>query len=318
MLGLETLDVLIGLVTVYLVFGIACTAIVEAVASFWGLRSANLEKALREFFAGDLKEKTPFVTAFYAHPLIRALSKGDKGRPSYIPPEIVGQVVQGLLTAGGAATSLAEAVKALPGTPESNRVKGVLNLFVSEARGDAAAFRDLVKTHFDATMERAAGWFKRHAQVITLVASSILVIAANVDTVDIARSLASSPAARVKLVEIAGQNLKNAEALRDQAKTAQGENPDAVKQAQNKVAAALGALEKAEADMTSAGLPFGWNGFASRAGFRDWLAKVAGLMVSIFAVSLGAPFWFDVLQKFMQVRGAGTTPKTPKPQEGKP
>ena len=317
MLGLEMLDVLIGLVTIYLVFGIACTAIVEAVASLRGLRSATLENALREFFAGDLKEATPFVTAFYAHPLIQALSKGKEGRPSYIPPEIVGQVVQGLLTAGGAATSLAEAVKDLPGTPETNRVKGVLELLVTEARGDAAAFSDLVKMHFDATMERAAGWFKRHAQVITLVASAILVVAANVDTVDIARSLASSPAARVKLVEIAGQKLKDAEAVREQVKTDQGQNGDALKQAQNEVAAALGMFHEAEDHMKSAGLPFGWNGFASRASFADWLAKLAGLMVSILAVSLGAPFWFDVLQKFMQVRSSGMAPsKTPKPEQG--
>lgn len=27
--------------------------------------------------------------------------------------------------------------------------------------------------------------------------------------------------------------------------------------------------------------------------------------MSAFAVSLGAPFWFDMLSKFMNVRGAG-------------
>jgi hypothetical protein len=42
---------------------------------------------------------------------------------------------------------------------------------------------------------------------------------------------------------------------------------------------------------------------------------LAGLLVSIFAVSLGAPFWFDVLQHFMQVRAAGVSP--PKTEDGK-
>ena len=54
--GLETLDVLIGLITVYLSFGMACTVIVEAVASWLSVRSKNLEAALNEFFAGELKE----------------------------------------------------------------------------------------------------------------------------------------------------------------------------------------------------------------------------------------------------------------------
>jgi len=43
MLGLETLDVLIGLITVYLSFAMACTVIVEAIASWLNVRSKNLE-----------------------------------------------------------------------------------------------------------------------------------------------------------------------------------------------------------------------------------------------------------------------------------
>jgi hypothetical protein len=57
MFGLETLDVLIGLITVYLTFGIACTAIVETVAAWLSLRSRNLEAALKEFLVGDLTSK---------------------------------------------------------------------------------------------------------------------------------------------------------------------------------------------------------------------------------------------------------------------
>jgi hypothetical protein len=34
-------------------------------------------------------------------------------------------------------------------------------------------------------------------------------------------------------------------------------------------------------------------------------------MISVFAVSLGAPFWFDLLSKFVNIRGAGTPPAEP-------
>jgi hypothetical protein len=50
----------------------------------------------------------------------------------------------------------------------------------------------------------------------------------------------------------------------------------------------------------------GWTSF-----LRDpplTVTKAGGLLVSIFAVSLGAPFWFDVLQRFMRVRAAGKPP----------
>ena len=63
-----------------------------------------------------------------------------------------------------------------------------------QAGDDAAAFRKAVETHFDATMTRASGWFKRHTQNVALVASAVLVIGANVDTVELATSLAERAA----------------------------------------------------------------------------------------------------------------------------
>jgi hypothetical protein len=39
-----------------------------------------------------------------------------------------------------------------------------------------------------------------------------------------------------------------------------------------------------------------------------WLTKVLGWFVTGLALSLGAPFWFDLLGKFMNIRGAGPKP----------
>jgi hypothetical protein len=44
--------------------------------------------------------------------------------------------------------------------------------------------------------------------------------------------------------------------------------------------------------------------------------KIFGLLLSAFAASLGAPFWFDVLNKFMSVRGSGKAPEE-KPKDPK-
>jgi len=67
------------------------------------------------------------------------------------------------------------------------------------------------------------------------------------------------------------------------------------------------ALDHAISTMEAAGLPLGWKATPKTVG--AWLAKVAGLIVSIFAVSLGAPFWFDIVQGFMQVRTSGISPR---------
>jgi hypothetical protein len=49
-------------------------------------------------------------------------------------------------------------------------------------------------------------------------------------------------------------------------------------------------------------------------GFGSWLwylltHRFAGWIVTILAVSLGAPFWFDTLNKFMNIRNAGKPPE---------
>ncbi len=65
MFGLETLDVLIGLMTLYFVFAITCTAIVEAISAWTNLRSKNLVAALDELFSGELAPDKQFINQFF-------------------------------------------------------------------------------------------------------------------------------------------------------------------------------------------------------------------------------------------------------------
>ena len=37
----------------------------------------------------------------------------------------------------------------------------------------------------------------------------------------------------------------------------------------------------------------------------EWVERIVGWLVTIAAVSLGAPFWFDLLGKVANLRGAG-------------
>jgi hypothetical protein len=38
------------------------------------------------------------------------------------------------------------------------------------------------------------------------------------------------------------------------------------------------------------------------------LSKILGWLLTAGALSLGAPFWFDVLSKFINIRGSGDKP----------
>jgi hypothetical protein len=74
-------------------------------------------------------------------------------------------------------------------------------------------------------------------------------------------------------------------------------------------------------------LPIGWSwnplaAFVSsdtREALRNQLSlfmfasKLVGLLMTALAISLGAPFWFDLLGLFMQIRGTGEKPKKAEP-----
>ena len=310
MLGMEMLDVLIGLATIYMVFGIACTAAVEVVVSWLKVRSRNLENALKEFLGDEDHQAEKMVDAFFRHPLVQSLSKGKNGRPSYIPPSIVSKVVESLLNVDRTEKSIRAAIDRIPDRDATSRLKGMLGALLDQAEDNVFAFRDAVENQFNATMDRASGWFKRYTQNVALIVATLLVLGGNVDSIAIATSLSANPESRAKLLEVAQQQLQVAEERKQKALVSADQ--DELKLATSMVGQARTSLVNAAESLDATGLQFGWKKAPQTVG--EGLAKLAGLLISIVAISLGAPFWFSVLQRFMQVRGSGAAPETKKPQ----
>ena len=70
-------------------------------------------------------------------------------------------------------------------------------------------------------------------------------------------------------------------------------------------------LQSAHDSLNALGLPIGWTRATPTNKddrrrvpdtLGDFLLKLVGILVTGFAISQGAPFWFDVLNKFMVVR----------------
>ena len=55
-------------------------------------------------------------------------------------------------------------------------------------------------------------------------------------------------------------------------------------------------------------LPIGWSAKAWVPDPVTWIERIIGWLITGLAVSLGAPFWFDLLNKFMNIRGTGEKP----------
>jgi hypothetical protein len=70
----------------------------------------------------------------------------------------------------------------------------------------------------------------------------------------------------------------------------------------------LESTDKARAKLEE--FPIGWpDSGGGDLGSWYWLKKIFGLLISVLAVSLGAPFWFDVLDKLNSIRSSGIKPK---------
>ena len=54
-------------------------------------------------------------------------------------------------------------------------------------------------------------------------------------------------------------------------------------------------------------LPIGWDNVGN-----DWFKRVVGWLITTAAISLGAPFWFDLLGKVANLRGSGASARPAK------
>ena len=79
-----------------------------------------------------------------------------------------------------------------------------------------------------------------------------------------------------------------------------------------------GVLIAGVSQMNGFGLPIGWHkGDLSRvfASVPSFLTAILGWLMTAVAASLGAPFWFDTLNKIVTIRAGGRAPAEKNPGE---
>src|SRR6266705_5025993 len=91
MFGSDIIDAALGLILVFSLFSLLCSAINEWVAGHvLRLRAKTLEDAIKRMLADDA-----MATDFFGLPLIKSLTQKDEGRPAYLSS---GTFVNGILT----------------------------------------------------------------------------------------------------------------------------------------------------------------------------------------------------------------------------
>ena len=313
MTGSKVIDVALGLSYLYLVLSLMCSAINEIIAAVVGLRQRTLVRGIQRMLA----DSEVLCKALYEHPLIKSIQQGAlswTSKPSYIPKDVFASALLDVLRNPDKfeikEEQIREVKQAVSALMAGTKLGEKPNTAWAKLGEEIAKERRAVGQWFDDAMDRVSGVYKRSAQLIVLAVGLVIALGMNVDSVTVTRSLWTDSKLRESVA---------AEASRYVSSDVQKAGPQAsdfdaaMKAANDKLASANAKLEVLS-------LPLGWpeGNFLTLRRDETWPGKLVGLLITILAISLGAPFWFDTVSRFVNLRGAGRkpAPSGPEPVHG--
>lgn len=318
----RVLGVSIGISTVCLLLSIIASHLQEVWAGYSAKRAVQLEEAIAKMLGNPTLTQT-----FFSHPLIENISfvpprpfssakSAPTARPTYIASALFTRVLYTALREvhNLPAQSLPDLIRSLP---DSN-LKKRLQALILGVENDAAACNLAIEQWYDGTMDRVNGLYKQKTQLFLLIAGLIMAIVCNANLFSVTERLWLSDDAR---------NAVNAAAQMYSCK-----DDPACKQPDYNTA--ITELEGRMKDY----LPVGYNVAKLRTYWGDtwrliahpastkqsewiallagWLFNCAGWLLMGIAVSLGAPFWFDAVNKLINIRMVGAKPPRADEQPG--
>lgn len=184
-------------------------------------------------------------------------------------------------------------------------------------------FKQEIEVWFDRSMDRATGVYKRNAKGVAFLIGFVLACLANADTFHIVNRLSTDSIVRAAITQKAGQiettscsNLPNKEQQNSQpTRTSPSDQLNCISTAVNN-------------SLQNVSLPIGWSSanleqqrnedFYIQQGnhklFFRGFKSFLGWIVSGLAIVMGAPFWFELLGKVINVRNTGPKPVYTKEQ----
>ena len=323
MLDSPMIDVVLGLILFFLVMSIPVTAIQGWISSVFKLKGRNLKEGIENLVGKNITEN------IYDHPLMKTMGtktffilipfqkvihliyqviyklKGEefkkvKATPSHLKSKYFFKIFFDIIDPDKKLLQkeridIEELVKEIP--EESSQVKKVIQSLYIKTDNKIEDFEKEISEWFESGMERASGWYKRKMQLCSFIISFVLVIILNANAITIAETLWQNDELRSNIATVGIQ---------------------ASKEDYNNLQKQFGEL--------SSEFPIGWknkdenkdnvNVKNEKHSFLEtikerfcnltWL-DILGWFITISAISLGAPFWFDLLKKVANLR----KPKTP-------
>ncbi len=336
------LDVFIGLVFIYFLYSLFVSIIAELFSTWMGMRARILRQGIDNF----LNDKEPhkesnrkgFISwmhdlflvehvkfrytsagQFYNEPTIKYLAKvGENKRysikntkPAYIEKSHFVSAIVSMLQRRSIGVNEWDKVKFAIENNTLNLEKETLQMFqdwMTQSNDSYNKFKAHIGNSYEEVNDRLVGWYKRKISVLLFVFGLVLSFIMNVDTFELVNTLANNPDKRMALV--------------DKAIAASESETFNVTTLVDSIAldSAYHNTKKSIDDISNL-LGSGWQhtalkekkGFMAKASFlwsetNPLRQKFWGFIITAFALSMGAKFWFDLLKRLVSLRGSGEKP----------
>jgi hypothetical protein len=212
-------------------------------------------------------------------------------------------------------------------SPEFNQTLNALLLnigeYISGGETKLAKSRKYVEKWFDDSMDRVSGVFKRYSQTMALLIGFIVALLLNVDSINLTLYLWREPAIRQALAQSAAnfeipqqQQVESnpAQALQDFTDQFSGLSLPVGWVINESTGTAVADIncQLFPGDKQAFGIPvIGTNKCVAPPTSNNQnniLLKLIGIFITAMAARQGAPFWFDLLKRAVNLRGTGANP----------
>jgi hypothetical protein len=314
-------EVAIGLALVYFLVSTLCSGLIELVAHKVGTRGRFLRLGLLSL----LPDRWIYLRVVN-HPLLASLYRDVPGRikhPSYIPGETFAQALFDVVVNKAAQIrnvaphsndrplTAREVLDAARVCRASGFTVGESLLPLVEQAGDSLdVARRNVAAWYEAAMDRVSGWYKRRARWWLFWVGAGIAVTFNVDTIEIVRSLVHNPTLRTALAEEGARVVENGGGAGGQSIAAVTGKLQTIERQGLPIGFSCVATDwTADLDARSLRTMLGqcWSETKTRSG-TAWVLKAIGWLITALAISLGGPFWFELLNRLVDLRGAGKKP----------
>ncbi|MDX1906288.1 MAG: hypothetical protein SF053_04580 [Bacteroidia bacterium] len=323
---MNILTIAIGLMLTYLILSLIASGIQETLANWFSLRARYFGRALDLMLTNpapgappEAKADTSLLEAFKGHAYFQHLLDDTQKLPSYMQAQTFSSILMHVLDGRDVA-----AVKDVVSKMSDGNLKKFLLDSLQEANNDLSAFRLQLERWYDEVMDTLSGRYKRLTHNILLIIGLGLGVYMNADSLQMYQKMTHSadPAQQTAQILAIAAQLTDSQAPAMLERVASTERTRSLAASDTVADTTLTTLiaqnsaliSQAQALVTelredSSPLGLGWSDSdledLKKGHAGTWALKLLGFFVTAIAVSLGAPFWFDLLQRFMNIRTTG-------------